>query len=270
MAKASASKTVDEAEHPVPATAAPTSGPPPELLERMKRDKGKGVSQSASDNLVPLIYVLQALSPQVARRNPEYIEGAEPGSFWLRNAPHPIVSGEEGMLAQPCYFYKDWVEWRPREMGGGFVARHAEVKEDQCPVADAVLREDSNRRMRWMRENGNEVIQTRNHIVRVYTDDGVLPYILPFSSTGHTTSKAWSQLINSTSGSVAFAGKYRLTTRERTNPMGTWFVVDVKFDSWAADEEYDAGLAMYEAFATGEKKAAAPDASVTKDDEIPF
>lgn len=271
MAKPIANKiedVTDETEHPVPSTSSHAGGPPPELLEKMKRDKGKGVSQSASDNLVPLIYILQALSPQVARRNPEYIEGAEPGSFWLRNAPHPIISGEAGMMCQPCYFFKDWVEWRPRDSGGGFIARWPEFKEDVCPVEDAVQREDANRRVKWLRPNGNEVIQTRNHVVRVFTDEGILPYIIPFSSTGHTTSRAWSQLINSTSGSVAFAAKYKLTTRERTNPAGTWFAVDVKFDSWAADE-YDAGLAMYEAFASGEKKAAAPDVAVDKD-EIPF
>jgi hypothetical protein len=272
MAKTASKEVEAEAEvttEQLPATSSHSvGGPSPELLEKMKRDKGKGVSQSASDNLVPLIYILQPLSPQVAKRNAEYIEGAEPGAFWLRNAPHPIVSGEIGMVVQPCYFFKDWVEWRPRESGGGFIARHPEVKEDKCPVEDAEHRIDGTRQ-RWIRPNGNEVIQTRNHVIRVFTDDGVFPYILPFTSTGHTTSRAWSQLINSTSGSVAFAAKYRLTTRERTNQMGTWFAVDVKFDSWA-NQEYDDGLAMYEAFARGDKKAAAPDTSNKMDDDIPF
>lgn len=251
------------------------AGPPAELAEMMRADKGKGVSTSQSDNLVPLVYILQPLSPQVARRNPAYIEGAEPGMFWLRNAPVEIHSGDDGILVQPCYFMKDWVEWRPRDSGGGFVARHQESTEDRCPVTDAVEKEDANKRVKWIRPNGNEVIQTRSHVVRIFTPDGVLPYIIPFSSTGHTTSKAWSQLINTMTASVGFAGKYRLTTRERTNPMGTWFGVDAKFESWCTPEEYKAGKQLYEAFASGAKAAEAPvtgggGSGAGGDDEIPF
>jgi hypothetical protein len=35
------------------------------LADRIKADAGKGVSSSQADNIVPLIYILQALSPQV-------------------------------------------------------------------------------------------------------------------------------------------------------------------------------------------------------------
>ena len=244
------------------------SEPPADIAELLKEDYGKGVSTKQSDNLVPLIYVLQPLSPQVQRRNEAYIEGAEPGCFWLRNAPTEIFSGEDGLLVQPCFFNKDWVEWRPRTSGGGFVGRHAEIVDDQCPVADAEQREDN--RFKWTRPNGNELVHTRSHVFRVFTPGGIWPYIFPFTSTGHATSKALTNLITTKTNSVGFAGKYRLTTRERSNQMGTWFGVDVKFDSFCNKEEYLEGKKLYEAFASGAKVAATPDDTVLNKDEIPF
>jgi hypothetical protein len=275
----------EEQERNLPAHAAPTTvaEPPAWLKEKMKEDKGKGVSTDTADNLVPLIYVLQALSPQVNRRNPAFIEGAEPGAFWLRNAPVEIIPGDPeqgGMIAQSCYYFHDWIEWKPRDAGGGFIARHSPLtgdRKEECPVADAVRTEDpqNNRRVKFLRPNGNEVIHTRNHVINVYTREGVLPYIIPFSSTGHTTSRAWMQLMNTMSGGVGFAAKYRLTTRERSNPSGTWFAVDVKFHDWCSEAEYGAGHRLNAAFASGEKQAEAPTTAAQGEggagnDDIPF
>ena len=34
--------------------------------------------------------------------------------IWLKNDDEPFVPGDEGILAQACYFDKDFVEWVPR------------------------------------------------------------------------------------------------------------------------------------------------------------
>src|SRR6202035_3091033 len=65
-------------------TALRPGGPPAALADRMKADAGRGVSTAQEDNQVPLIYVLQPLSPQVDKRSEQYVEGAEPGDLWLR------------------------------------------------------------------------------------------------------------------------------------------------------------------------------------------
>jgi len=230
------------------------SNVPAELAGMMKADKGKGVSTDQSDNLVPLIYILQDLSSATKKRDPAYIEGAEAGKFWLRNAPEPIVSGEEGLLVQPCFFTKDFVEWRPRADGGGFIGRHAEMPDDVTEVRDP----KNKNKVTYVRKNGNEVIETRSHVVRVFTKNGVVPYVLPFSSTGHTTSRTWMFMMNGHEGAPSFSRKYRLTTREKTNAAGTWFGVDVKDEGWVTPEEYMAGRTLYEAFASGDKQAEAP------------
>jgi hypothetical protein len=117
------------------ATRAAASNVPAHLRERIAQSTGKGVSKDASDNLVPLIYVLQELSPQAQSRDPRYIEGAVAGNFWLRGMDPPLVDGEnEGMLVQPCYFNKVVIEWQPNR--GGFVARHDTMPEDAQQVED--------------------------------------------------------------------------------------------------------------------------------------
>lgn len=237
------------------------SGPPAALAERLAADAGKGVSGEQEDNIVPLIYILQTQSPQVSKRNPEYIEGAEPADIWLRNAAKPIVKGNDGFLFQPCHFTKDWVEWVPRTKGGGFVARH-----DDCPE-DAVLTEDSENpnRKRYVRKNGNEVKETRYHVGFVLTENGAaLPYVIPLTSSGHTVSRTWMTMMNAKqiSGQVApsWASLYRLTTRERINPAGTWFTFEVRDCGWVATvEDYERGAKLHQAFVEGQKVMDAPD-----------
>lgn len=265
-----AAEVQEQPKSQVPATATPSSVPA-HLAERMAADAGKGTSKDQADNLVPLIYVLQKGSPQVDKRSPEYLNGAEEGMFWLRNAPIPLVNGEkDGMEFQPCYFYKDFVEWIPRDDGGGFVARH-----DTIP-AEAVKEEDEKNpnKVRYTMPNGNEIVETRYHVGFVHLGGGVkIPYILPLTSTGHSVSRAWMFQMNSKAiggGKIApsWACLYKLKTRQRSNSMGTWWTIEVAdagengTTKWVSAEDYEAGLALHSAFATGAKQAEAP---VTKE-----
>lgn len=229
------------------------------LAERMARDAGKGVSKDQSDNMVPLIYILQAQSPQVLKRNPAYIEGAEAGSIWLRGIGDPIVSGEEGFLFQPCYFSKDWVEWIPRDAGGGFVTRHAQLPSDAENKPDP----RNPNRQNYVRPNGNQLRETRYHAGLVHGRGAPMPFVIPMASSGHTTSRSWMFLMNSKqlpNGGTApsFAQLFRLRTKLRTNAQGEWFAWDVADEGWIEDvKTYELGLALHDAFDTGAKVAEA-------------
>lgn len=237
------------------------SAPPAALAERMSQDAGKGVSTDQADNLVPLIYLLQPLSPQVMRGNQKQIEGAQPGDIWLRNAPEDdqIISADDGLLFQPCYFSKDWVEWLPKR--AGFVARHATRPE--VSALEDVEGDDGEMRKMWRMPNGNSVVETRYHVGFAIVADGrALPYTIPLSSTGHTVSKAWMFQMNSESlpdGSKApsFAILYRLVPKLITKNNKSWYQYEVKKEGWVETvEEYERGLALYEAFSTGAKQVA--------------
>ena len=279
MGKAATQKPISERAQeasgnlPVPQASA---APPADLMEFAAEQGGRGVSTAADDNLVPLIYVLHYSSPQVDRRDNAYIEGAEPGDIWLRGAPlgMEIIKPHDGLLVQPCYFYKDVGEWRPRQEGGGggqgFICRHPE--EAAKDVAGAV--EDPDDKNHWtITRNGevHDLVETRNHAVLVYHPSGrVMPYLIPLSSTGHGVSRAWMSQINgqiiqqgSKKGEPwdSFARLYVLRTEPRANKLGKWFSFTTEEGPWCDREKYLMGRKLHEQFARGEKRAEAPEAS---------
>jgi hypothetical protein len=233
---------------------------PAHLMSRMAEDAGKGVSKDQADNLVPLIYVLQANSPQCMPGHQSRIEGAGPGMIWLRNAPSELelVEGEEGFVFQPCYFTKDWVEWMPDR--GGFVGRHA----DRPAVAqlEDIEGDDGQTRQVWVMPNQNRVVETRYHIGFVFIDNKRLPYTIPLSSTGHSVSKAWMFSMNQEQmpdGGTApsFALLYRLRTSLRQKNNNSWYQFTVEKEGWVQTvEDYERGLALHDAFVTGAKRVA--------------
>lgn len=248
-------------------------GMDPALFSRMKSDPGGGLSKDQADNMVPLIYLLQPLSPQVMKGDAARIPDAEAGDIWLRNAEKPIVKGEEGMIFQPCFFYKDIVEWIPNR--GGFVGRHdisclpnvstkkgwtgtltdvREIPDDERPNAPP----------RYVRSsNNNEVVETRYFVGNVFFEDGrhPLPFVIPLSSTGHSFGKQWMFLQNSqtlpdgTPIDKSWVVLYRLKTTMKTNTEGSWYMYTVMKERMVKNmSEYELGAALNKAFALGEKK----------------
>lgn len=225
------------------------------LAVKANEDAGKGTSTAQEDNIVPLIYVLQPLSPVCNKKDPNHIEGAEPGSIWLRNASSPIQNGDEGILFQPCYFSKDWVEWVPRANGGGMVGRHKEL-----PVEAVEKRDPQNpNRVKYILPNGNECIETRYHAGFVITENGPLPYVIPMTSTAHTCSRQWMVMMNSkqSNGKVmaSWSALYRLRTKQRTNAAGSWYTWDISDAGFVSTlEDYERGKQLFTAFSGGDKQ----------------
>lgn len=257
-----------EAEN-LPATIENNANLPAFLAEAASADAGKGVSTAAEDNLVPLIYILQAQSPQSQKRNPDYVEGGESGAIWLRNSGRPAINGEVGILFQPSYFYKNWAEWILRSDGGGFAGVHDERPADaeEKPMIDDKGQVDPDR-TRWIRPNGHEVIETRYHVGNVYLPDGtVMPFVIPMAGSAHTASRAWMFLMGSKTlpggaRAPSWAALYRLKTKLRSNKKGEWMTWDITDAGWVQSvDDYKRGAILHESFAAGELKAAALDES---------
>lgn len=238
----------------------------------MKSQGGGGLSQKAEDNLVPLLYVLTTTSPQVNKKDPKYVEDAEAGDIWLRNDSDPIVKGETGVLVQYCGMQQEWVEWIPRDSGGGIAGRYKDRPKE-------AVQDDENPN-RWYLGD-NDLVDTRNVILNVYhhgPDEPPDGYVMPLKSTGHAVARGWMTVMNKkrlpNGGKPdAWACLYLMKSQTRTNKKGTWCLPEIhdvrengEFAGWATDEQFAYGQAMHDAFETGAKRAQDEDDAHTGDE----
>jgi len=70
------------------------------------------------DLTIPRLSIIHDLSPQHKKNKAEYIKGAEVGMLFntVTNELYP-----ESVLYIPVYFRMEWVVWKNRDAGGGFV-----------------------------------------------------------------------------------------------------------------------------------------------------
>jgi hypothetical protein len=221
----------------------------PEMEAMLQQDAGKGVSTAAEDNLVPLVYVLQPLSPQVMD-GPAFIEGAKPGDIWLKNASDPIIKGRDGIWFMPCLMYQKWTEWVPRNRGGGFVGSYDYNGRDSLPNGAIRDTQEKQRPRFYFPDTGNECVETRYEAGVVWRNGIPLPYVIPFKSTGHAVSRAWmTKRVNlrRKDGGIwpAWSHLYRLTTTMKRNAFGNWYIFEIgdpKAYIAGYDEPVDEGM----------------------------
>lgn len=242
------------------------------LDEMMAGDAGKGVSTAMEDNIVPLIYILQALSPQVNKKKEEYVQGAEAGMIWFRGSK-TVVSGEEGIPVVPVTMSKSWVEWQPNR--GGFVMRHDDKPADAVQVTDA----QNPKKKFWQRKsNGNTVVETREHVVIVLeVFESPRAFVIPMSGSGHGSSRAWMTKQNEKRvpnredlKSPAYGYIYDMKLKFNSNDQGDWYMWDVVDHNDEPTRLTDVATylmarQMEEDFKTGAKKAANMDADQVDD-----
>jgi hypothetical protein len=232
------------------------------LAAKVQEHAGEGVSNAASDNLVPLVYIIHAMSARCNPKSPEYVENGTVGSIWLRNSGLPAIDGDEGIKVQPCHFGITWTEWiyPPKFDGSGFVAQHNERPAEAVEKPDP---QDPERKL-WLMPSGHVVRETRNHVVRVHLPNGsTMPYVIAMTGGNHTPSRGWMTMMSSkvVGGSQApsYANFYRLKTKDKAFAKGTVPIWTVTDEGWVqTPEDFEAGAKLYEAFASGEKQMEVP------------
>lgn len=136
-----------------------------EMLEMMGADAGQGFENvNIKDVAIPFIAILQALSPQIKKGSPAKIEGAEEGFLFHTVKQQFLDPTKIHVRVVNCGFQKRWVEWKPRDTGGGFVATHLT---DQ--VLHQCVKDDKGK---YHTKNGNLIVETAYHFVLLVADDG--------------------------------------------------------------------------------------------------
>jgi hypothetical protein len=82
---------------------------------------GAGFQNVKPEDLkTPFIKQLQGMSPEIT----DGMEGAKLGMFY-NTSTGELIPADKGFVAVPIEKVHHYVEWRPREAGGGFVGTHA-------------------------------------------------------------------------------------------------------------------------------------------------
>lgn len=228
-------------------------------------DEGAGYEgQSSADVLIPFLTVLQQLSPQV-----EDIDAAKPGML-INTVTNDLFDGEAGVVFVPATTEHCYIEWVPRDEGGGggqgFVGRH-EIDSDVVKKA-----RDTQEFGKYRTEAGNHLVETFYVYGVLVTPDGIEPMVVAFSSTKIKPYKGWMTKARSIQIHLPdgrritpplFAHRFRITTIKQKNPKGTFHNFVVGFDGADAssarlstdDEIYMAARSIKEMVQGGQAKA---------------
>ena len=90
------------------------------IADDAKKMSGFGTLNLARDTAIPYISILQTSSPQVNPSKAEHIESAKAGQLFNTVTQETFDTLE----VIPVFYHLKYVEWKPREQGGGFINSH--------------------------------------------------------------------------------------------------------------------------------------------------
>lgn len=190
------------------------AGLPAAIMSDVVEDVGKGAENiGAEDMAISFLTILQALSPQVTDGR------GTVGQLY------DTVSGEvyDRVTVIPCGFNKAWVEWIPRDQGGGFVCQH--------PTDQLLAESHRDEKNNDVLKNGNHLVQTAYHYCLLIKPSGdVKRVVVGMTRTQLKKSRKWNTVMRELRLPIGKDGKfmapptfaytYELTTENETNKRG--------------------------------------------------
>jgi hypothetical protein len=234
-----------------------------------EEDYGSGFEDmGAADLAIPFLAILQKGSPQVDEEKEAYIDGAKPGMI-LNTVTQEVYDGKgEGILFVPVHRVHNYVEWVPRDSGGGFVAVH----EVESPMIIQARKHGAFGKLASPDEN--DLVETFSVFGLLVHEDGSFDSaIIAFSSTQIKHYKRWMTtargiMVRSPQGKRVnpplFAHVYRLKTKGEQNTKGSWHGWDIKFEGGNAatarleqdNDVYQAAKGLRDLVTSGQARAA--------------
>jgi hypothetical protein len=183
------------------------------------KSAGLGLENVTNDDItIPRLAIIQSGSPQRKKKDEKYIEGADEGMIFntVTNTLYP-----ESLEIIPCGFRKTYVEWVPREKGGGLVAVH-DMKPDGTKT-------DPKTKKSMLGEN--QIVDTAEHFVLVKKGESYEPAVLTMTSSNLSVSRKWLTLLKMKKINVkgqakeppSFLYRFNLSTVQAENDLGSWF-----------------------------------------------
>lgn len=239
------------------------------------------------DLAIPFIGILQKGSPQVDDAHAKYIDGAKVGMA-LNTVTGSLIDlrrgkdGKGGVEVILCCYDKKFVEWVPREDGGGFVGQHepgaAEV--DACKLND---------KKRLETPDGNLMVETAYHYVLIREKPKAEWQwaVFPSKSSSLKMTRKWNSMVASlvvkgkdgkSIKPPVFSQVWLLSTYPDQKDDFTWAACDIAHVGSVSDiATYEMAKAFATAVKSGAVRVTAPPADPTEgggesksDKDVPF
>ena len=239
-----------------------------------EKDANKGLGNLGMDDLaIPFLRILSDTSPQIKKRDPLYIEGAESGMIY-NTLTKSIYDGEVGAKVIPCAYQRQYIEWTDRGEGSGAPVNIYPAESD---IISKTTRDDQ-RKDRL--PNGNYIEDTANHYCLVIGADGTSSQVLvAMKSTQRKKSKRWNSLMlglkmkgaNGQFTPPSYSHIYNLKTVAESNNLGNWFGWDISRVGPVEDIDiYNAAKTFADSVAKGEVKVKHEDEDVDTGEKAPY
>ncbi len=204
------------------------------VVNMFEEDALSGISFEANDLAIPFLSLLQSNSPQLMEN-----KELRPGMIY----DTVLKKGYEELLVIPCSYVKQYVEWTPRESGGGLKATYNASQ--GLELLQTCKKDDKGKDIL---PNGNLLVPTAvYYVIYVPQWDCQESYkaIISMTSTALKKSRRWNSMMAGISMKrkdgtnftpPVFSHAYTLTTCAETNVHGSWFNWDISLFGPVDDE----------------------------------
>ena len=196
-----------------------------QMPEWMQKGNQGSETVTSKDMVLPRVDVLQALSPQIKKSDPNYIDGAEQGQIF-NTVTGEIYGGEVTFI--PVIFRKEWTLWRLRSAGGGFVGAFPTEAD-----ANAALSQTQN-------PPDFEVVESHQHFCMLLTDHGPEEAVFSMTKSKLKVSRALNTLAQ-IAGVDRFGKAYRMVAVEASGDKGDYWTFKVHPAGFVSKELYERG-----------------------------
>ena len=251
---------------------------PAQIMDELLSNAGEGIDYAPDELQIPFVRVIQALSPQIKKSDPLFINEASMGDAF-NTVTGDAWGGETGFEVIPCLQQTKYLEFIPRDQGGGGYVGELSANNPDVAKAERTGGKE-------ILPNGNELVITDQHYCILLGEDGInQPVIIDMKSTQRKVSRRWKTQIamqkikDPKSGKMLtpslFSTIWKFTTVEESNDMGSWYNWSVEKVGLVQDVNlYHEAKAFREQIQRGEAKAVAEDhselQSQTEDDQVPL
>jgi hypothetical protein len=248
---------------------------------------GAGLEDTTTDDYVlPFLKMLQDLSKTVQ-------SGEHRAGDILHSTTGEVFNGEEGLSFIPVYLKREYLEWIPRERGGGLAGKHS----PSSPVVQEAKRKQVELGHDWNEfyANDHDKPKVRNELVEtgsiyglvLQASGAVSRVVIPCKVTHLKAYKTMASMIANLPGPPpAWAIKFKLNTFPDPRAKGTSYNWKVAYEDgdYLLDEDdplFEVGRKFWESVSGGEVEfdhaktsedvsSSAPAPQDVYDDDVPF